>query len=73
MTEGVPSVPSLVPSLFPLLSNGFEGFPVFRMFRNDLYGMEWSFSLPSLQQQGTVGTAGTRLKQHELGLTGGWN
>jgi len=34
MSDDVPSVPSL----FPLLSNGFLEFPVFRMFWNDLYG-----------------------------------
>jgi hypothetical protein len=43
MNEDVPSVPSLVPSLFPLLSNRFLAFPVFRMFWHDPYGCNGLF------------------------------
>src|SRR4051794_14694925 len=53
----VPSVPSLVPSLFPVWLNEFFGFPVFRISATT--HMDAVVSLwPYFQPPGTLGTLG---------------
>ena len=57
MSDDVPSVPSL----FPLLSNGFLEFPVFRMFWNDVYGCNALFVAISSATRNTRNT-GNRIE-----------
>ena len=67
-----PSVPSFVPSVFPVCPNGFLAFPVFWIACHDPYGRS-ALVLRIFQQQGTLGTLGTGLTRHELRSAHSWN
>ena len=68
----VPSVPSFVPSVFPVCPNGFLAFPVFWISCHDPY-KRGALVLRIFQQQGTLGTLGTGLTRHELRSAHSWN
>ena len=75
LSEGliVPSVPSFVPSMFPLQHNELLEFPVFRTsslaYRNALVTRLYSFS----NRLGTLGTSGTELEGKKLRGGDTWN
>jgi hypothetical protein len=69
--RNVPSVPSLVPGLFPVWGNEFLVFPSLCVSSVDL--IDGIPALPSLNGHGTLGTLGTQLIWSKLRRSDGRN